>query len=228
MPLPKLYGELASWFHLLTAPKDYAEEAEFYRKTLFEHCATAPKTLLELGSGGGNNASHMKRHFQMTLVDLSADMLELSRTINPECAHIEGDMRTVRLGREFDAVFIHDAVMYMTTEADLCATMETASLHCQPGGAAVFVPDYVRETFQPSTHCGGHDDERTGRGCATWSGRGTPSQPTHSTTWSSPSCCARKTARCASSRTGTPSASSTATCGSACCQTRASSRRSCR
>ena len=28
--LPRLYTDLAGWFHLLTAPEDYAEEADFY------------------------------------------------------------------------------------------------------------------------------------------------------------------------------------------------------
>jgi SAM-dependent methyltransferase len=164
MPLPKLYGKLAPWFHLLTAPKDYAEEAAFYRKTFTQVIGRKPKTLLELGSGGGNNASHMKRYVRMTLVDLSPRMLALSRSINPECEHRRGDMRTVRLGREFDAVFVHDAIMYMSTDADLRATMETAYAHLRPGGAALFVPDYTRETFEPNSHCGGHDDPPTGRG----------------------------------------------------------------
>jgi hypothetical protein len=66
-------------------------------------------------------------------------------------------MRTLRLGRRFDAVFIHDAVSYMATEADLRAAMETAFLHCEPGGVALFAPDHVRETFTPSTSHGGHD-----------------------------------------------------------------------
>ncbi|HXG65757.1 MAG TPA: class I SAM-dependent methyltransferase, partial [Blastocatellia bacterium] len=153
----KLYGELAPWFHLLTAPADYAEEAAAYRRELLAAAAAPPRTLLELGSGGGNNASHLKAHFEMTLVDLSPAMLEVSRTINPECEHVQGDMRSVRLGRVFDAVFVHDAVMYMTTEADLRAAMETAFAHCKPGGVALFVPDYVRETFRPVTDCGGHD-----------------------------------------------------------------------
>ncbi len=69
MTAPKLYGDLASWFHLLTAPEDYAEEAEVYRQTLVEACAQPPRTLLELGSGGGNNACHLKAHFEMTLTD---------------------------------------------------------------------------------------------------------------------------------------------------------------
>ena len=120
--------------------------------------------MLELGSGGGNNASHMKAHFpQMTLTDLSEGMLELSRTINPELEHVQGDMRTLRLGREFDAVFVHDAVVYMTTEADLRAAIETAAVHCRAGGVALFAPDHLRENFAPSTDHGGHDGE-DGRG----------------------------------------------------------------
>ncbi|MHB0969808.1 MAG: class I SAM-dependent methyltransferase [Thermoanaerobaculia bacterium] len=159
MPLPALYTELASWFHLLTPPADYAEEAAIYGRELIAACAYPPRTLLELGSGGGNNASHMKSRFAMTLADLSPAMLELSRHINPECEHIEGDMRSIRLGREFDCVFVHDAAGYMATEDDLRQAIETAFVHCSPGGAALFAPDFIRETFQPKTDHGGTDGD---------------------------------------------------------------------
>jgi SAM-dependent methyltransferase len=161
---PKLYNDLASWFHLLTDPKEYAEEARFYRRTLAAACKRRPRTVLELGSGGGNNASHMKKHFEMTLTDLSPAMLALSKTINPGLEHVQGDMRTLRLGREFDAVFAHDAIVYMTTERDLRRAVETAYVHCKRGGAALFAPDYTRETFQSSADCGGHDDPKGLRG----------------------------------------------------------------
>ncbi|MFC2172296.1 class I SAM-dependent methyltransferase [Acidobacteriota bacterium] len=154
---PKLYYELASWWPILSAPQDYAEEAEVFRKTLVEACN--PKDVLELGCGGGNNASHMKAHFKLTLTDLSPGMLEVSEKLNPECEHLQGDMRTLRLDRRFDAVFVHDAVTYMSSEEDLDAAIATASLHCKPGGAALFFPDYFRETFAPSTKKGGHDGE---------------------------------------------------------------------
>jgi SAM-dependent methyltransferase len=154
---PRLYGDLASWFHLLTSPEEYAEEAGIYRQLLVGAAGEPIRTVLELGSGGGNNASHLKRHFDMTLSDLSPEMLELSRTLNPECEHVEGDMRTLRLGREFDAVFVHDAIDYMATRDDLRAAMETAFVHCRPGGVALFVPDFVRERFEPRTSHGGND-----------------------------------------------------------------------
>ena len=154
---PLLYNELAPWFHLLTAPEDYEDEAALYRKLLVESSDGPIRTVLELGSGGGNNASHLKEHFELTLVDRSRQMLELSRTLNPECRHLEGDMRTVRLGETFDAVFVHDAVAYITTEPDLAATVATVREHCRPGGVALFVPDAVTERFQPRTFAGGHD-----------------------------------------------------------------------
>jgi len=157
MPLPRMYTELAPWFHLLTAPHDYAEEAALYAPILAS-AEGGTRAVLELGSGGGNNASHLKAHFELTLVDLSPSMMAISRELNPGIEHIEGDMRTLRLGREFDAVFIHDAIAYMTSAADLRATMATAFAHCRPGGVALFVPDCTRETLIPGTDHGGYDD----------------------------------------------------------------------
>src|SRR5436853_3386620 len=104
-------------------------------------------------------ALHYKQHFQSTLTDLSAQMLALSQTINPDLEHIQGDMRTLRLGRVFDAVFVHDAVMYLTTEADLAQAMATAYVHLRPGGVALFVPDALRENFAAHTEHGGHDGD---------------------------------------------------------------------
>jgi trans-aconitate methyltransferase len=156
--VPKLYTGLASWFHLLTHPADYAEEAAFVTATL-DSADHSIRTVLELGSGGGNNAFHLKTRFDMTLLDLSPEMLQLSGTINPECEHIVGDMRTARLNRRFDAVFVHDAVMYLTTSAELRQCLETAFLHCKRGGAALFMPDFVKETYSNGVHHGGHDAE---------------------------------------------------------------------
>ncbi len=155
----KLYDELAEWWPLFSAPADYAEEAELFAKLLNASCNATPRTVLELGSGGGNNACHLKRSFEMTLVDASPRMLAVSRALNPECEHREGDIRSLDLGRTFDAVFVHDAIMYMTSSADLGAAIRTAHRHCRAGGVALFVPDCVRESFVAETRHGGHDGD---------------------------------------------------------------------
>ena len=80
-----------------------------------------------------------------TLLDLAPAMLDLSRRLNPECEHVQGDMRTVRLGRVFDCVLVHDAVSYMASRADLQSAIATASRTPLPA-VALFQPELVAET----------------------------------------------------------------------------------
>src|SRR5688572_17966123 len=102
--MTKLYTELAEWWPLLSAPADYEEEATFYFNAMQEAADRRIESVLELGCGGGNNASHMKKRVtQLVLVDLSDGMLAHSRTLNPECEHHVGDMRSVRLQRTTSA-----------------------------------------------------------------------------------------------------------------------------
>ena len=158
--MAKLYTELAHWWPLLSPVADYMEEARFFLQVLRKAGLPLSSSLLELGSGGGNNAFHLKDHFfEIMLTDISPQMLKISRLLNPQCEHVQGDMRTIRLRRTFDVVFVHDAIDYMLTLQDLRQALETASIHCRSGGLALFVPDYVRETFEPSTDHGGTDGD---------------------------------------------------------------------
>jgi SAM-dependent methyltransferase len=164
---PRMYDQLADWFHLLTPPRDYADEAAEVL-ALLEERVDPLATALELGSGGGNLASHLTGTVRMTLTDSATGMLQISRRINPGTEHIEGDMRSLRLGRTFDAVIAHDAITYMLDEADVRAAMETAFQHLRPGGVAVFLPDWVADGFQPMTESGGSDDASRGLRYLEW------------------------------------------------------------
>ena len=96
-------------------------------------------------------AYHLRGRLRLTLTDQSAQMLAISRTVNPECEHVLGDVRSLDLGREFDFVLIHDAIIYAIDPASVRATLGTAYRHCRPGGAALVAPDFVRKTFEPET-----------------------------------------------------------------------------
>ena len=158
--MTKLYDELAGWWPLLSPHEEYAEEAGFFTRVLNEAGLPPSPSLLELGSGGGNNAFYLKQLCpHPTLTDLSPAMLAVSERLNPDCEHIPGDMRSLRLGRRFDVVFVHDAIDYMTTRDELAQALATAAAHCKPGGVALFVPDALRETFEPGTEHGGRDGD---------------------------------------------------------------------
>jgi SAM-dependent methyltransferase len=167
---PLLYRELVPWYRLVDPPADHADEAACFTEAFERAVSPRPQTLLELGAGAGHNAFHLKRRFRCTLSDLSPEMQALSRELNPECEHVLGDMRELRLDRTFDAVLVHDAVVYMTSEADLASAARTAFVHTRPGGAAVFAPDCVRETLRDAaTPMEADDGQRSLRGIEwTW------------------------------------------------------------
>jgi SAM-dependent methyltransferase len=158
-----MYADLAPWWPLISPPSHYVEEAADLLPTLTASSDAPAQTLLELSCGGGSLASHLKNHLKLTLTDVSPQMLAVSGLTNPECAHVLGDMRTLDLGREFDVVLIHDAIMYAADEVSVRATLDTASRHCRQGGGLVIVPDFVTETFQPECTVHG-EDAPDGRG----------------------------------------------------------------
>ena len=144
----RLYDELAYLWPYISPPESYAEEAAHWRQAIRDRLGAGRHRLLELGVGGGHNLSHLTAEFDAVAVDLAPRMLELSRRLNPGVEHHLGDMRTVRLGRVFDAVLIHDAISYMLTEDDLRAAFGTARAHLRPGGLLLAAPDLVRENFR--------------------------------------------------------------------------------
>lgn len=157
----QLYQDLAEWWPVISPPEHYEQEARRLA-AIFTAGPQPARHVLDLGCGGGHVAVHLKDQLELTLVDLSGQMLAVSRELNPECKHVLADMRTVRLGRQFDGVLVHDAVDYMTAEDELAQVIGTAFAHCRPGGIAVFVPDYTAETFRAASGRGGGSD---------WSGR---------------------------------------------------------
>ena len=145
--MEQFYGALAEWWPVISPVEEYAEEgAEIHR--LIRTRRPDARTLLELGSGGGHVAHYLAPYYTCCLTDVSAEMLAMSRLLNPRCDHVQGDMRTLDLGRTFDIVLAHDAIDYITTEKDLARVADTAWRHLTSGGLVVLVPDSVAETFE--------------------------------------------------------------------------------
>ena len=142
-----MYSDLAYLWPTFSPPEDYADDAQHWREALRQQLGPGRHPVLELGSGGGHTLSHLTADFAVTAVDRSPAMLALSARLNPGVTHHQGDMRSVRLGRIFRAVLIHDAICYMLTEDDLRATFATAKAHLEPGGVLLISPDYFKETF---------------------------------------------------------------------------------
>lgn len=92
----------------------------------------------------------LKKHFQITGIDISEKMLDLARKLNPESRYLLGDMRTFRIEEKFDVVLIYDSVNYMLTDDDLQSAFKTAFHHLKSGGIMFTCVEQTPETFRQS------------------------------------------------------------------------------
>lgn len=163
----KLYKELAEWWPLMSPHTEYEEEAGLYLE-IIQRFHPSVKRAVEFGSGGGSNAFYMKKRFSMTLTDVSPEMLQVSRELNPDCEHIQGDMKHLDLDAQFDLVFIHDAIMHFTNPEDLVLVMRNAKRHLNSRGILMIMTDHFKETFKPVTDHGGSDQGQRGMRYLEW------------------------------------------------------------
>ena len=144
----RLYGDLA-WTWPIISPLEHSfEEAGEFWWTMRTFSRIEVNTLLDLGCGGGHNDYTLKKYFQVTGIDISESMLALARRLNPEVTYCPGDMRSVRLEEQFDAVLIADSIAYMLSVEDLQAAFMTAFVHLKPGGVFCTYAEVTKERFQ--------------------------------------------------------------------------------
>ena len=143
----RLYNDLAWLWPMWEGVEEYGSETEHWAQLMSRFAEIKVRTLLDMGCGGGKNAFHFKKHFEVTGIDISEPMLANARALNPECTFLVSDMRHVDLGAQFDAVFINDSVTYMISEENLLAVFANARRHLRPGGVMVTSPDHCKETF---------------------------------------------------------------------------------
>lgn len=143
----RLYKDLAWLWPIWEDIENYRQESEFFARLIKRYSKIEVRSLLDMGCGGGKNAFHLKRHFEVTGIDISEAMLSHAKKLNPECMFFKRDMRKFTLNRQFDSVFINDSVTYMITKEDLLRAFQSAYKHLRPGGVMITMPDYCKDSF---------------------------------------------------------------------------------
>ena len=140
------FREYSHYYDLLYRDKDYRAEADYLDRLIRENCSGAA-FLLNLGCGTGNHDLLLAaRGYLVTGVDISPDNIKLARDkLSGESAgpgklqYHEGDIRKIRLNRQFDAVIsVFHVMSYLTVSEDLQAAFITAAEHLAPGGVFIF------------------------------------------------------------------------------------------
>lgn len=139
----KVFDAYGAYYDLLYRDKAYGQEAGYVLGLLADH-GIQSGSLLELGCGTGRHAEHFASSgFDLHGVDLSPTMVEQAKkrfeSASGQSRFEVGDIRGVRLQRQFDAVIsMFHVFSYQSTNEDLDCAFRTAALHLRPDGVLVF------------------------------------------------------------------------------------------
>ncbi len=121
--------------------QDREDDVLMYRELARRRGAAAAATVLELGCGTGRVAAPLAQSgLEVVGVDVSPAMLEIARERAGALplTLVQGDMRTLELGRRFDLVLVPlGGLQHMRTATDVAAALQTVARHLADDGLAV-------------------------------------------------------------------------------------------
>lgn len=134
----------AAMYDATYVEKDYERECDLLEETFARHSAGKVRAVLDLGCGsGGHLMPFARRGYELVGVDKSPSMLGIARKKLADAGLAvelrEGDARSIRLGRTFDAAVLMFAVLgYQSSNDDVLATLRTARAHLRDRGLLCF------------------------------------------------------------------------------------------
>lgn len=160
-----MYGKSAEIYDLLytgAGIKDYGADAAEIRRIITENCPAAT-TLLDVACGTGAHLAELRQWYSVEGIDLSPGMLEVASARLAGIPLHLADMRTLDLGRTFDAVIcLFSSIGYMVEPDELRSTVARLAAHVKRPGVLILDgwvrPDAWRDDFRGDPDIASDDD----------------------------------------------------------------------
>lgn len=144
----RTHVELYDRIHEL-AGKDYRTEASRVAEAVLARNPNA-ETLLDAACGSGRHLAHFAARFRCSGFDLNEPMIEAARRRVPGSVDLHvGDLRTIELGRRFDAVTcLFSSIGYVRPLEQMRVAVANLARHLDRGGVLVVEPWITPEAWE--------------------------------------------------------------------------------
>jgi len=144
------YTSRPDLYDLEHAHKDYAAEAARVEELIRARTPDA-RTLLDVACGTGMHLEHLRARFACEGVDLDEGLLSVARRRVPGVPLHRGDMRTLDLGRRFDAITcLFSAIGFVGGLDGLADAARSFAAHLEPGGVLIVEPWIAPDAWKPN------------------------------------------------------------------------------
>jgi len=143
-----LHNQLAKYYDRIYSFRNYLDEAVRIQNLIMKYLETGGNTLLDVACGTGLHLKHLKDDFSCTGVDASKAMLKIARTNAQGVTFKEADMKTLKLGKQFDVITcLLSSIGYVRNYSNLERTIRNFSKHLKKGGVALIEPSHASSFY---------------------------------------------------------------------------------
>jgi ubiquinone/menaquinone biosynthesis C-methylase UbiE len=148
------FSQIASYYdELYVKPEQYKAEAEKAMALIKTYKLSKGNELLDLACGTGGHIPYWLKHYRVTGLDISPEMLALAQKKFPDIKFIHSDMVDFSISQKFDAlVCLYGSIGFVRTVKKLNKALITFARHMKPGGVLCLTPWSMQEEFKPSIH----------------------------------------------------------------------------
>lgn len=145
----KMWTKLAKYYDLLYAWKPYEEEANIIHDLIQKHKKTSGSEMLDVACGTGNHIQFLKKHYKITGIDLSKNMLKIAKKKFPNLKFQQANMISFDLKKKFDVIIcLFSSIGYVKTYDNLKKTIACFSKHLKNGGVLIIEPFITKKAYK--------------------------------------------------------------------------------
>ncbi len=148
MPIKPVFNQLAPYYDLIYAWKDYQKEANRIKSLIKKYKKSDGNDLLEVACGTGKHTQYLKDDFLILGTDANKSMLTIAQKSNPDVKFKQVDMVKMDLSNTFDAIIcLFSSIGYVKTYKNLSATIKNFSQHLNKGGVVIIEPWFTESAY---------------------------------------------------------------------------------
>jgi ubiquinone/menaquinone biosynthesis C-methylase UbiE len=144
------FSQLAKYYDALYFKEDlYAAESKFVIQLIEKYKLNSNNKVLDIACGTGTHIKFFHPRFQVSGLDLSADMLAIAGKRYPEITFYQSDMTDFSIDERFGVVLcLYGSIGFVRTRLKLQKALRLFSQHLDQGGVLIFTPWSTLEDFR--------------------------------------------------------------------------------
>ena len=150
-----MYKTISTYYDMMYVnDESYRSEVDKVVSLVEQYKTSKGNKLLDIACGTGAQAAYLQKHFTVTGIDLSDEMLTIAKDKVKDATFINADMCNFSLNNKYDVILnLYGSIGQVESLEQMQRSIECAYNHLKQGGIFILTPWSTKENFNEALVC---------------------------------------------------------------------------